>query len=431
MSLTKVSYSMVAGAPVNVLDFGADPTGVTDSTAAIQTAFDTGKNVYFPSYGTYKTTSTLTLNISTLAADSYQSQTVNLNGCQFVFSGGVNASWLVINGWPFVTGTTFIIEGGGARITRTNTNIGDCIAIVEGYGHKVNNLEGRGFANGAVVHLYIADVTHWCESIILTNLRGISNYYGVRTSIVGGDTTASFDQTHIANCEFNLTLNNAIGFQLDGFHGRTTLNGCGFWANEDGATNTVGFVLNGTFVNATMISCWGDGNSTAANTITFGAGYVVASETTGGMANAMTVIGTAVTGEATNYLKLPSGWQYKLKVLDCNTVYGSNLWIDEVGGTGTFRNGSSGAILTVSGQFSMPSVNPIANSFRTITLPLGVRRVQHAVISPYAVGNVNLIGTAGVCGVYTISTTEVVFYWLPGSNYQGMSFQYDICLQMN
>jgi hypothetical protein len=40
MSLTKVSYSMVNGAPVNVLDFGADPTGVADSTAAFQNAHD-------------------------------------------------------------------------------------------------------------------------------------------------------------------------------------------------------------------------------------------------------------------------------------------------------------------------------------------------------------------------------------------------------
>ena len=38
MSLTKVSYAMINGAPVNVLDFGADPTGTTDSYAAIQAA---------------------------------------------------------------------------------------------------------------------------------------------------------------------------------------------------------------------------------------------------------------------------------------------------------------------------------------------------------------------------------------------------------
>lgn len=40
MSLTKVSYSMITGAPVNVLDYGADPTGVADSTSAIQAAID-------------------------------------------------------------------------------------------------------------------------------------------------------------------------------------------------------------------------------------------------------------------------------------------------------------------------------------------------------------------------------------------------------
>jgi polygalacturonase len=39
MSLTKVSYSMIAGASLNVLDYGADPTGVTDSTSVIQAAY--------------------------------------------------------------------------------------------------------------------------------------------------------------------------------------------------------------------------------------------------------------------------------------------------------------------------------------------------------------------------------------------------------
>lgn len=40
MSLTKASYSMITGAPVNALDYGADPTGVADSTSAIQAAID-------------------------------------------------------------------------------------------------------------------------------------------------------------------------------------------------------------------------------------------------------------------------------------------------------------------------------------------------------------------------------------------------------
>lgn len=40
MPLTKVSYSMISGAPVNVLDYGADPTGLTNSSVAIQAAID-------------------------------------------------------------------------------------------------------------------------------------------------------------------------------------------------------------------------------------------------------------------------------------------------------------------------------------------------------------------------------------------------------
>ena len=45
---------------VSVLDFGADSTGVADSTTAIQNAINTGYQVHFPK-GTYKTTSSLTL----------------------------------------------------------------------------------------------------------------------------------------------------------------------------------------------------------------------------------------------------------------------------------------------------------------------------------------------------------------------------------
>lgn len=70
MSLTKVSYSMIEGAVVNVLDYGADNTGTNDSAAAIRLALDyagsltRGATVLFPE-GTYKVLSTVFIPTTT------------------------------------------------------------------------------------------------------------------------------------------------------------------------------------------------------------------------------------------------------------------------------------------------------------------------------------------------------------------------------
>jgi hypothetical protein len=59
MALTKASYSMITGACVNVLDYGADPTAATDSTTAIAAAIAAGQRIEFP-IGNYKCNINLT-----------------------------------------------------------------------------------------------------------------------------------------------------------------------------------------------------------------------------------------------------------------------------------------------------------------------------------------------------------------------------------
>lgn len=48
MSLTKATYSMIEGAPISVLDYGAVADGVADDSAAIQAALNAGDVVVFP-----------------------------------------------------------------------------------------------------------------------------------------------------------------------------------------------------------------------------------------------------------------------------------------------------------------------------------------------------------------------------------------------
>lgn len=67
MALTKAHNRMVAGAAVNVLDFGAIGDGVADDTAAVHAAIDAAKaergSVFFPA-GTYRVTSGYTQSVN-------------------------------------------------------------------------------------------------------------------------------------------------------------------------------------------------------------------------------------------------------------------------------------------------------------------------------------------------------------------------------
>lgn len=69
MSLTKATFSMISGAWVNVLDYGADPTGVASSSAAINAAISAGSCIFFPS-GTYYVTAPIILKTGVIIKGS-------------------------------------------------------------------------------------------------------------------------------------------------------------------------------------------------------------------------------------------------------------------------------------------------------------------------------------------------------------------------
>jgi hypothetical protein len=98
MSLTKVSYSMITGAPVNVKDYGATGDGVTNDTTAIQAAVNAANNkqLIFPS-GTYLINNTiLNTSISNLdiVGEGYVliKATANLSGSQMFTLGALGTT---------------------------------------------------------------------------------------------------------------------------------------------------------------------------------------------------------------------------------------------------------------------------------------------------------------------------------------------------
>ena len=74
MSLTKVSFSLIAGAPANVKDFGAVGDGTTNDRTAIQAAINSGaKQIYFPEGDYYLGTTATAINFldfSSLGSDA-------------------------------------------------------------------------------------------------------------------------------------------------------------------------------------------------------------------------------------------------------------------------------------------------------------------------------------------------------------------------
>ena len=127
MSLTKVSYSMITGSPVNVLDYGADLTGVADSTSAIQAAINAGSSIFVPA-GTYRITSTITLNAgSSLRGEGIEVTNFNSTASGFTFEKLNANSTAVIQG-PQFSGFSLTTTGSGIRLNSATGGFTDTSA---------------------------------------------------------------------------------------------------------------------------------------------------------------------------------------------------------------------------------------------------------------------------------------------------------------
>lgn len=278
MSLTKVSYSMTQGAPVNVLDFGADPTGTTDSTAAIQAAIDSLANNQTKGVvelnGTFKCNTGLTLDVSYVRLQGLNAKldfTSLASGAAITVTGeggGVIAPYYQAFGG--ITGIE--LEGPGKAVSGTVGLLFDT-ASEPGASHTmyegltVYSFEtGHSFKNNSyIVHFYTCDI--WgCGTCV--NMPSGGNNYGERVAYFGctiynSDFAVSIFNPngafHFTNCSLDYN-----GVQVVVSEGRVFLTDCHIEAANYASPPFVTYPNNGAtiVIKGGWLLCTGTNTST-------------------------------------------------------------------------------------------------------------------------------------------------------------------------
>lgn len=168
MALTLATNSMIHGATINPDDLGADPTGVADSSAALQAAFDTHKTVVFSNGANYKVTSGLTIN---------HNQLIDGNNAKLTFVG-------TFNGVTFGNTSSFIFRN---MVIDASALIGTVLDLPNEVGGGTFWIEHVNISGGTIglsmVSQYTAYITS-CRFAYFTD-------YGVYLTGAGSQNTNS------------------------------------------------------------------------------------------------------------------------------------------------------------------------------------------------------------------------------------------------
>lgn len=190
MALTKVTYSMIQGAPFNVVDYGADPTGAVDSTAAIQAAATAANgNTVFLSEGTYLVSGTITFPQGTsvigVGRESTSIKIASDMGDVFVFGSSSDANNYALG--SEVAGIFFYVDR--PMVTGATTN-----------------LQYKDTHNGSFIRMYgarrcsVHDCQFWWKAHHVVFHGGSLNY------IYDNDTLGVWDTTNsnLQECEYSV-----------------------------------------------------------------------------------------------------------------------------------------------------------------------------------------------------------------------------------
>jgi hypothetical protein len=145
MALTKATYSMIQGAAYNVLDFGADSTGVASSATAFNNAVANGGTVYVPT-GTYRLDSKVTFSVDGTTLLLAAKVTLNLSGVAAVQSPFGNQIHVVANNCAVIG------SGPSSLLQISNGSQANAIGLNQKSGFTIKDLTIDGDkANGTAI----------------------------------------------------------------------------------------------------------------------------------------------------------------------------------------------------------------------------------------------------------------------------------------
>ncbi len=253
---------------INVVEFGADPTGVNDSTAAIQAAlnkaaqlavyndysgvgnvsFYTAPEVVFPN-GTYLVSSQLTVNkYVQLKTDGVASIVTSMASGYLIQFAGAGGSFTQHQSYKLIDGDLHLINTNSANTATaillggtTSTN-GDC------YEAEINSVFVAGF-NTSHMYGFNAWGINW---INCTFTAGVNNSNGACIQSISGATNAGERFTYIG-CVFG---NNAYPVFYN-FNGSMEFKFIGCSIDYNGSLNYANFFYTSNNAVNTIVNCIG------------------------------------------------------------------------------------------------------------------------------------------------------------------------------
>jgi hypothetical protein len=360
MSLTKASYSMVSGAPLNVLDYGADPTGIVDSKPAIQlavtAAYAQERALYFPA-GTYLMASTITMGNNTTDAARF---------CYF-FGDGKDSVIKVTaaNVNPFLwQGPNPDVDGAGNRIdgrilieklrflgpTSANTNTNSIgVKFYGAQGITLRDCTFNGWVNG--------EFYQNCDIVSRYNVYSQSNYIAVNSLATGYAVNSSLNSF---NSYGGLVANNTNA----GFYFLGGINPCWFGVNF--VANGVSIICSPNYALAAMVTTnpniigcyfeidtgttilWGGGNGIVRGGVIKGCNFISAAATALiTIANYSNAVGRGLISNNTYDIAFPGSsfitQTTSAEKIDVNNVNATPIG-DVTPSTGVFTKVNSGLI---------------------------------------------------------------------------------------